>query len=65
MASKKKPATARKAAKPVMAWAYVRSGGSPIPCTADFVRKRVIADWGDAVPKGSRLARVRIVEVRR
>ena len=63
MTARKKPATARKAAKPVMAWAIVTPRNEISVWAIEHTRADVIKQC-DPGP-GERIARVRIVEVRR
>lgn len=61
MANQKKPATARKAAKPVLAWIVVGANGKmePETCSRSRSAAKIFGHFGE------RVARVRIVEVRR
>lgn len=64
MATKKKPArkSPRKAAKPTMAWgAYDRRGKLLFSTTCKLTARA----WAATEPEPARIARVRIVEVRR
>lgn len=66
MATKKKPATARKAAKPVMAWAMKLGGHVRLETISPLLWQiePMVNKWRDS-GNDARVVRVRIVEVRR